>query len=452
MDDDAAEIAQIKGVTDKGVLSPNAAATAPRGTPVPSLVSEDGEVAYLYLTFNFGQNGWNAIPAAADRIREIATLDGGQVHLAGYGGQAADSAEAFKGIDGDPDRHHPARRHRAAAASPTAAPYLWVLPIFSVVVALIPLRAAWSTCSPSTPDSRSTGRARAILGGARDRRRHRLRLLLLVARYREELRRHENRHEAMTFALHRAAPALLASAATVAVGMLCLGIAELNSTAGLGPVNAIGVAVTFLVMVMLLPALLVIVGRWIFWPARPGFGSPEPTASGFWAKVGRRIAVRPRTVWVGTSVVLLIACMGLFKLDAHGLNSEDQYTKEFDSIKGQKVLDGARPRGQLQPAHGGRRQRARRPTRITGQAASGARRTGSAESAVVKDGVAFISATMPGDVAGQAPSTSSVAARDAVHGSPAADAWSAAGRRSTSTPRRRPYRDNKVIIPLVLVS
>ena len=62
--------------------------------------------------------------------------------------------------------------------------------------------------------------------------------LLLVARYREELRRHEDRHEAMAFALHRAAPAILASAATVIVGMLCLIFAEMNSTAGLGPVAA----------------------------------------------------------------------------------------------------------------------------------------------------------------------------------------------------------------------
>ena len=94
--------------------------------------------------------------------------------------------------------------------------------------------------------------------------------LLLVARYREELRRHEDRHEAMAFALHRAAPAILASAATVALGMLCLLFAEMNSTAGLGPVAAIGIAVTFVVMVTLLPALLVIFGRWIFWPRRPG--------------------------------------------------------------------------------------------------------------------------------------------------------------------------------------
>ena len=162
--------------------------------------------------------------------------------------------------------------------------------------------------------------------------------LLLVARYREELRRHEDRHEAMAFALHRAAPAIFASAATVAVGMLCLSFADLNSTAGLGPVLAIGVAVTMLVMVTLLPALLVICGRWVFWPKRPAYRSAEPTADGFWARVGRAISHRPRRVWITTTGLLLLACLGLFRLDASGLSTEDTYTKEFDSIKGQKLL------------------------------------------------------------------------------------------------------------------
>ena len=122
--------------------------------------------------------------------------------------------------------------------------------------------------------------------------------LLLVARYREELRRHEDRHEAMAFALHRATPAIIASAGTVIVGMLCLMLAEMNSTAGLGPVAAIGVGVTLLAMITLLPALLVIFGRWMFWPFSPTFGSDEPTSRGLWAKVGRWIAPRrARSGW-----------------------------------------------------------------------------------------------------------------------------------------------------------
>ena len=76
----------------------------------------------------------------------------------------------------------------------------------------------------------------------------------------------------MASALHRATPAIIASAATVIVGMLCLTLAEMNSTAGMGPVVAIGIGMGLLAMITLLPALLVICGRWVFWPKRPDPG------------------------------------------------------------------------------------------------------------------------------------------------------------------------------------
>src|SRR6516162_11052855 len=81
--------------------------------------------------------------------------------------------------------------------------------------------------------------------------------LLIVARYREELRRHDRRHPAMAEALRRAGPAIIASAATVIAAMLTLSAAEVNSTKSLGPVLAVGVAVGVIVMLTLLPALLV---------------------------------------------------------------------------------------------------------------------------------------------------------------------------------------------------
>ena len=242
MEADGPEIADLKGVTDQGVLTPAAAEAAKaQGAEVPTLVSKDGEVAYLYFVLNFGANGWNDIPDAAAEIRDIAELDGGEVHLAGFGGQAADSAEAFEGID----------TNLIFATLGVVilillftyrSPILWLLPILCAVSAnfiatgLVYLLARYA-------DLTVNGQSQAILsilviGAGTDY------ALLLVARYREELRRHEDRHEAMAFALHRAAPAILASAATVALGMLCLLFADLNSTAGLGPVAAIGVSVT----------------------------------------------------------------------------------------------------------------------------------------------------------------------------------------------------------------
>src|SRR5918995_861246 len=332
MDEHAAEIAETEGVTDAGVLSPNVAAE--QGLP-QQLVSDDGEVAYLYYVWNFGDEGWNAVPDAADEVRDIGQIDGVTVYLAGFGGQASDAAESFEGID----------TNLVLATLGVViiillftyrSPILWVLPVLCAALAnLIATGIVYLLAKYA--DLTVNGQSQAILsilviGAGTDY------ALLLVARYREELRRHEDRHEAMAFALHRAAPAIFASAATVVVGMLCLGLADMNSTAGLGPVAAIGVAVTFLVMVTLLPALLVICGRWVFWPKRPTFGSPEPTADGIWARVGRRISHRPRRVWIVTTGLLLLACLGLFRLDASGLSTEDTYTKEFDSIKGQQLL------------------------------------------------------------------------------------------------------------------
>src|SRR3954447_4346150 len=270
------------------------------------VVSKDGEVAQTLVTYNFGKNGWNDLPDTADKLRKITALSGVDVYIAGQGGQAADSAEAFAGIDST---------LLLATLSVVIlillityrSPLLWIVPILSAVCALqisqglVYLLAKYADL---TVNGQSQGILTVLVVGAGTDY-----ALLLVARYREELRRHEDRHEAMAFALHRAAPAIVASAATVAVGMLCLTLAEMNSTAGLGPVLAIGVGVTLLVMITVLPAWLVIFGRWLFWPKRPSFGSAEPTASGLWSKVGRAIAPRPRAVWTATALALLVACL-----------------------------------------------------------------------------------------------------------------------------------------------
>lgn len=447
MEADGPEIAELDGVTEQGVLTPaGAEAAAEQGAPVPTLVADDGEVAYLYFVLNFGADGWNAIPDAADEIRDIATLDGGEVHLAGFGGQAADSAEAFEGIDTD--------LIFATLAVVIVillftyrSPVLWLLPIICAVVAntiatgLVYLLAKHAGLTVN-------GQSQAILsilviGAGTDY------ALLLVARYREELRRHADRHDAMAFALHRASPAILASAATVAVGMLCLSFAELNSTAGLGPVAAIGVVVTMVVMLTLLPALLVICGRWVFWPKRPGFGSPEPTADGLWAGVGRRISHRPRRVWVTTTGLLLLACLGLFSLDTSGLATEDTYTKEFDSIKGQKLLE----------EHGlsdnsNTIQVVTNADRANDVVASLDGVEGLGEPGEVQplgDGRAWFEATIDADISSSTAADIVESSRDAVHAVDGADALVGGGSAFYLDTKIASVRDSWVIMPLVLL-
>ena len=143
---------------------------------------------------------------------------------------------------------------------------LWILPIMSAGVALTVAEAViyLLTRHGLTVNGQSAGiLVVLVLGAGTDY------ALLLIARYREELRRHEDRHEAMAVALRRAGPAIMASAATVIAGMLCLLVADSADISGLGPVAAIGIAVGLIAMITLLPALLVIFGRWVFWPIRP---------------------------------------------------------------------------------------------------------------------------------------------------------------------------------------
>jgi RND superfamily putative drug exporter len=334
--DQAGQIGSIDGVVPGKDGAPTVAfPTDATSGQQQGLVSADGTVATSVLTFNLGSDGWNKLPPVADKIRDIASIDGVDVHLAGPGGQAADSAEAFAGIDGT-------LLFGALGVVilillfTYRSPVLWALPIFSAVVALFTAEAIIYFLAKYA-DLTVNAQSQAILsvlviGAGTDY------ALLLVARYREELRRHEDRHEAMAFALHRAAPAIIASASTVAIGMLVLLVAQMNSTAGLGPVAAIGVVVTLVVMLTLLPALLVIVGRWVFWPARPSYGSAEPTSTGFWAKVGRWIAPRPRRVWTVTAAALAIACLGVLALDTGNIPTADQFTKTTDSTIGQQLL------------------------------------------------------------------------------------------------------------------
>jgi RND superfamily putative drug exporter len=131
--------------------------------------------------------------------------------------------------------------------------------------------------------------------------------------------------------------------------MLCLLFATMNSTKGLGPVAAIGVAVGLLVMLTLLPALLVVCGRWIFWPVRPSYGSVDHTRDGFWARIGRRIAAAPRRTWVVTSLLLAIASLGILQLNATGLQNKDVYYGTPESIVGEQVVARHFPAGTGSP-------------------------------------------------------------------------------------------------------
>src|ERR1700743_396316 len=336
----AADLTRFKGVT--GVVQAQVAGP---------IVSRDGKAIETLVPVNLGSQGWNKASDAATSLKNIARAGpaGLTVYITGPLGSAADSANSFKGIDG-------------TLRTPTLAvviilllityrsPTLWLFPVISAGIALVSAEALIYLLARAglTVNAQSAGILYVLVFGAGTDY-----ALLLTARYREELRRHEDRHEAMAVALRRAGPAIVASAGTVIISLLTLSLAELNSTKSMGPVLAVGVAVALLAMMTLLPALLVITGRWVFWPAKPGDGAAQPTTGGMWARIGNRIAVRRRTVWIGTVVVLGALAAGAAGLQAHGLTNAQSFRGHPDSVAGATVLD------QHFPGGAGQRDRAR---------------------------------------------------------------------------------------------
>ncbi|MFM5904804.1 MAG: MMPL family transporter [Micrococcales bacterium] len=161
--------------------------------------------------------------------------------------------------------------------------------------------------------------------------------LLLISRYREELLVHQNRRDAMRVAYREAVPAIFASAATVILALLTLTFAQLEGTRALGLACAIGVAVAFTIAVTLLPAALVLFGRWIFWPVAPKLGGKDKTANGLWAKLGTGVSKTPRVV-AAIGIALLIALASGTAGLKIGLSSTEQFLSKPEAVVGQDVL------------------------------------------------------------------------------------------------------------------
>ena len=420
-----------------------------QGTPTGPIPSQDGKALQTIVTFDLGANGWEKAPGIADRIREVAGsgASGLAVHVAGPFGIAADSASAFEGIDG-------------ALLFGTLgvviiillltyrSPVLWLLPVISAGVALTAAQALIYLLAKHAGlvvNGQSAGILTVLVFGAGTDY-----ALLLVARYREELRRHSDRHEAMAVALHRAGPAIIASAATVIIGMLCLLFAETNSTKSLGPVAAIGVGVALLVMISLLPAMLVICGRWLFWPVKPRYGSAEPTTRGLWARVGNRIARRPRLVWVTTALVLGALSIGVVNLDASGLTNAESFTSRPDSVAGEEVI------ARHFPTAGG----AGSPVAIVADApaaervraaVAGTAGLGEIAAPVVRGAHAYLEGTLT-DAPDSAAAFATVdRVRDVVHAVPDANALVGGNTAINLDLQRAARHDRTLIVPIVLV-
>ena len=313
-------------------------------SPLVAFPSKDGKAILASVPFNADQTGVNlankkpALPAVTDSIRyysaQFAAKNGLTSHVTGIAAILSDLFGAFGSLD-------------SSLLLTTGlvvaiilivvyrSPVLWILPLFSAGIALSFAGAVVYELAKHNIialDGASQGILSVlVLGAATDY------ALLLIARYREELHHEESRFDAMKNAWRGVVEPIVASGTTVAISLLLLLLASLSNNRGLGPVGAVGIACAVITIMTLLPAVLVLFGRWIFWPRIPKFGTEDEKLSGLWSKVANATARKPRQYWAATGLLLVIFAGFASTLHANGISTAQSFTKVPDSVKAQDL-------------------------------------------------------------------------------------------------------------------
>ncbi|MBO0917143.1 MMPL family transporter [Streptomyces laculatispora] len=313
----------------------------PRGVP-----STDGTtLMYPVSTTEPGQDD-DARTAFVDEVREIARGgDGLGVEVGGPGALNTDAMKVYGSLGG-PLLYTTVAVVAILLILIYRSPLLWLVPLVVAGVADALSMAVVHELNRGF-DVTVTGQSSAVMtilvfGAGTDY------ALLLVSRYREELTRFARPHEAMAAALRGCGPAVVASSATVAAGLLCLLAADLTSSRGMGPIAAVGVLCALLAMLTLLPALLVLLGRRVFWPLVPAYGAGPRRRRSVFAALGGSAGRRPVAVLATGGVLLGALALGVFNLPGD-LKQEDSFISAPDSIAAMETLADAFPGRSSQP-------------------------------------------------------------------------------------------------------
>jgi len=324
------------------------------GAPLQAIPSADGKAVLINVQLDAKVASENidkepVLPLLIDFIREDMEKNFGagiESHVTGPGGIFADLFGAFGSID---------TKLLQTTLIVVAiilivvyrSPILWIIPLFTAGTALgLATMVVYYLAKADIIDL--NGQTQGILdvlvlGADTDY------ALLLISRYREELHHHESRYEAMKIALRGVVEPIVASGSTVIAGLMVLLLSDLSSNRGLGPVGSIGIASAMLAALTLLPALLIVFGRWIFWPKVPKFDDEDEKLSGMWAKVGNFVDRKPRAIWVTTALVLIVFAGFSTTLKSDGLAQTDAFTTRTDSVIGLEKLGEHFPSGEGTP-------------------------------------------------------------------------------------------------------
>ena len=323
------------------------------GVPIQAIPSQDGEAVLINVQIDSKIAGENigdepALPLIIEFIRESmkSEIPGVESHVTGPGGIFADLFDAFGSIDTTL-----LRTTLIVVAIILIlvyrSPVLWILPLLNAGLALgLATMIVYYLAKNDVVDL--NGQTQGILdvlvlGAATDY------ALLLISRYREELHRFQSRYEAMRKAWRGVVEPILASGTTVVAGLMVLLLSDLSSNRGLGPVGSIGIVSAMLASLTLLPALVVLFGRWVFWPRVPRFDHADEKLSGFWSKVGSFVDRKPKAIWITTTLVLLIFAGFSTTLKSDGLAQTEAFTSRTDSVIGLEKLGEHFPSGEGTP-------------------------------------------------------------------------------------------------------
>ncbi|MFD7135771.1 MMPL family transporter [Streptomyces sp. NPDC059894] len=446
------------GLEDRKQAADSALATltdAPgvAGQLSPALLSEDGEAieAVIPLRPDLGDD----LVPALDRIRAAAErVPGTTVRLAGPAATQADLSDAFAGIDG----------LLLAVALVTVLVILLLvyrsllLPLVIILGAVFALGLACAVVYALADHDvvRVDGQVQGILsilviGAATDY------ALLLTARYREELASRTDRFAAAWAALRQSWGAIVASAATVALGLLALLFSDLTNNRALGPVGAIGIAAAVVSTLTFLPAVLVLLGRAAYWPARPRPSDGRTGGAGLWHRVAALVDRAPRKVWA-VSLAGLLACAAFAPtLASRGVPLDETFVNDAPSVTAQQTLARHFPGGSGNPtvviADADRVERvvatAGRTEGVASAAPVGASGQSGGEPLVV-DGRVRVDVTLSAAADSDAAKDTVARLRTALHAVPGADALVGGYTAQQYDTLRTAERDRTLIVPVVL--
>lgn len=432
-----------EGTIDKAEL-PELAKAAGLGEDATVVPSEDGTAAITFVPIETTDS-----PKIRDAVRDLRaelderTPDGITAEVTGPAGITADLAAVFDGAD---------TRLLLSTASVVAvlliltyrSPVLWIIPLTVIgagdrtatVAATQVLERLGMTWDDST-----TGILSVLVFGAGTNY-----ALLLMSRYRDALKVTEDRREALTEALAKTFEPVLASATTVVVGVLCLLLSLTPGTRGLGLASAIGIVIAVLSALVLLPAVLSLFGRWVFWPKVPHAG--ETTLSdgrSLWRRIGDAVARRP-SVFVGGAVVLLVAMSaGIFSVRL-GLPQSEQFLDKPEAIVAAERLAESFPAGSSDPAVIVTKADPKEVTRV----AEGVDGIESVRPGASGDGVSELQAVLPGQPDSQEAEDAVVALRAAIADADLTDTYVGGTTAEAVDVGDGAQRDRLLILPLIL--